>query len=352
VCRAPSHRGAQGDRTRRSRSVTTPTCKPSPTGSWKSSPTVGFRCGSRGWCYILEEEAGLTKADFDDEQKAMVECRKRCLIPINFFVEDEGRAADGLEDLDIDSPRHFCDSYARVARDCWKEYTPISFWDYQSVYIEIFVEKIDLKTLFLPVCQEFKVAISNIQGGIDLNQRALAMLRFKKWEAKGKRIILLYCGDFDPPGVLISTCLMRNFAELEHATMRDEDGDVTPIDWSPRNMVIDRFGLNKDFIMANRLSWTHNLITSSGKDLADRNHPNHDDAYVQDWLRDVGVRKCEANALVTRPDAGRDLCRRAILKYLDKKGVREYERELERRRQEVRGLMPEFLRDAAGTGKD
>jgi hypothetical protein len=30
-------------------------------------PTVGFPCGARGWCYIAEEKAGLTKADFDDE---------------------------------------------------------------------------------------------------------------------------------------------------------------------------------------------------------------------------------------------------------------------------------------------
>jgi hypothetical protein len=282
----------------------------------------------------------------------MVECRKRCLLPINFFAEDEGRAADGLEDLDIESPTHFAYYAARDTRKLWRSYTPISFWDFQSVYIETFVEKIDLKSLFLPVCQEYKVAISNIQGGIDLNQRALAMLRFKEWESKGKRIILLYCGDFDPSGVLISTCLMRNFAELEHATMRDEDGNITPIDWSPRNMVIDRFGVNKDFIDANNLSWTPNLITSSGGDLADPDHKLHGAAYVQDWLRDVGVRKCEANALVTRPEAGRQLCRQAILKYLDPKGVREYERELRRRRQEVREMMPEFLRGAADAAED
>ena len=29
------------------------------------SDTIGFKVSSRGWCYILEEKAGLLKGDFD-----------------------------------------------------------------------------------------------------------------------------------------------------------------------------------------------------------------------------------------------------------------------------------------------
>ena len=53
-------------------------------------------------------------------------------------------------------------------------------------------------------------------------------------------------------------------------------------------------------------------MTSSGIDLADPHHRDHKKPYVQDWLRDIGPRKVEANALVTAPDAGRELCFRAI----------------------------------------
>jgi len=42
--------------------------------------------------------------------------------------------------------------------------------------------------------------------------------------------------------------------------------------YSPDALIIDRFGLNSDFIEAQGLSWTNNLITSSGEDLANSKH--------------------------------------------------------------------------------
>lgn len=41
-------------------------------------------------------------------------------------------------------------------------------------------------------------------------------------------------------------------------------------------------------------------------------HPNFKLPYLQDYLRRYGVRKCEANAIVTTPDAARQLVRDAI----------------------------------------
>jgi len=43
------------------------------------------------------------------------------------------------------------------------------------------------------------------------------MRRFKQWEARGKRPVLLYCGDHDPGGLLISDSLRSNIAELAKA---------------------------------------------------------------------------------------------------------------------------------------
>jgi len=42
-----------------------------------------------------------------------------------------------------------------------------------------------------------------------------------------------------------------------------------------------RFGLNKDFIERNRLTWIDNLETSSGKRLDDNKHNDHNKPYVQ-----------------------------------------------------------------------
>jgi hypothetical protein len=57
---------------------------------------------------------------------------------------------------------------------------------------------------------------------------------------------------------------------------------------------------------------------------------------LQSYLKKYGVRKLEANALVVRPDAGRELCRQAILKYVPARAPQLYQRKLDAVREEVR----------------
>jgi hypothetical protein len=290
--------------------------------------THDFKLGPRGWCYIIEEH-GLTKAQFPIAEQWITFCRKQGLLPIDFTAEDDNRSWGNLEDLDDRDHADHVQGYVDALLECWKEYTPISFWDFQSVFIMLAVEKIDLYNLFLPICREFHVPIANTKGWSDLHLRANAVKLFKKHEKQGRKIVLLYCGDFDPVGVNISRTLKKNFRDIRRA-----------VGWSPDNLKIDRFGLNKDFIDRHRLSWSDNLITSSGDDLADPRHKWHCSELVQTWLRTVGKRKVEANALVARPDAGRQLCRAAILKYLSLQGIKRYEAELTKRRKECRAAIP------------
>ena len=207
-------------------------------------------------------------------------------------------------------------------------WTPISFWEDQPVYVECLVEKIDLKSLFGPVCASFHIPITNAGGWTDLNSRAAMMRRFKDWEAKGRQCVLLYCGDFDPGGLQISGQLRSNLSELSGA-----------VGWSPERLIIDRFGLNKDFIEEQGLTWIDNLRTAKKKppnDLADPKHPDHRKDYVQTYLRQFGPRKCEANALVTRQAAARQLCLDAITRYLPADAPKAYEAKLAPRREELR----------------
>ena len=71
------------------------------------------------------------------------------------------------------------------------------------------VEKIDLKSLFAPLCAEYAIPITNAAGWNDINSRVQIMERFKYWESRGKRCVLLYCGDFDPAGLQISKSINR-----------------------------------------------------------------------------------------------------------------------------------------------
>lgn len=267
--------------------------------------TLEFRVSSRGWCYLLEEY-GLDKGDFDTAQALINDCRKSGELPLDIAAEDSAREFIGVEHIDTNSPEdaaaHVVDYVHRASR----YYRPVSFWNYQSCYVQMMVEKVDLKSLFKPVCSEFAVPLANARGSSDINSRAEMMRRFAEQEAEGRQCVLLYCGDHDPAGLRISDFLRKNLADLSRA-----------VGWSPDRLIVDRFGLNADFIHAHRLTWIENLSTGSGGRLDDPRHPDHQKAYVQDYLAEYGARKVEANALVTRPEAGRRLCRDAILKYVD-----------------------------------
>jgi hypothetical protein len=305
--------------------------------------TLDIKVSSRGWAYVMEEY-GLNKGDFDDCQKLITECRKNGLLPYDFCTEDERREAEGFEPLGYEDPDDEVEQAIDKLLHRHEQYRPFSFWDGVDTYVEMAVEKVDLKSLFGPICAERHVLISNKAGWSDINSRAAMMLRFKEMQEQGKRCVLLYCGDFDPGGLRISDFILKNFEDLSEA-----------VGWSPDKLVIDRFGLNFDFIEAQKLTWIDNLETGSGGRLDDPGHRDHDKAYVRDYLekyckKDASGkwrgRKVEANALVVRPEAARQLCREALAKYIDQDALDDYEAELEQRREQLRRKIAERLADA------
>jgi hypothetical protein len=70
--------------------------------------------------------------------------------------------------------------------------------------------------------------------------------------------------------------------------------------------------------------------------LDDPKHPDHAKPYVQDYLSRFGARKVEANALVVRPTAGRELCKQAILRYVPEDAPDLYEQKLSPWRDQLR----------------
>ncbi len=297
--------------------------------------TLEFKVSSRGWCYLLEEY-GLTKGDFDAAQKLINDCRKDGALPIDFVLVDQSRAFDNQEAIWGHSAESAARNIVDEIEDAHLSYTPHSFWDDKDVYIQAVVEKVDLKGIFRPVFNRFCIPFANAKGWGDLNIRADMMRRFEEWEDEGKECVLLYCGDHDPGGLQISGFLRSNMEELAGA-----------VGWSPDDLIIDRFGLNHDFIKEQNLTWIDNLETSNGKDLGNPKHPDHHKSYVQDYIEQFGIRKVEANALVTRIEAGRELCRQAILEYLSGDDPDTYERQVQTWRQRVRTMVVEYLGDGS-----
>ena len=160
--------------------------------------TMDFAVGSRGWCYILEQH-GLTKGDFDAAQALITDCRKTGELPLDICAEDDARETIGLQALDHPDVETEADEWVDYLNNhAHATYTPFSFWDDQDGYIEIAVEKRDLRNLFEPVCAEFFVPIANFKGWSDLNARAAMMQRFAGHELDGKQCVLLLCGDQIP----------------------------------------------------------------------------------------------------------------------------------------------------------
>jgi hypothetical protein len=295
---------------------------------------MDFAVGVRGWCYILEGRGHITKGEFDACENFITDCRKTGDLPLDICAEDDSRQTIGLQgETDARDPRDHAQGWIDYLReDMADNYRPFNFWDDQKIYIEVAVEKLDLRNLFESVCAEFYVPIKSLKGWSDINARAELMRRFAVHEAAGRQCVLLLCNDFDPGGLFISDTMAKNLADLSAA-----------VGWLPDNLIIERFGLNFDFIEANNLTWIDNLETSSGQRLDDQRHPDHFKPYVQSYLAAFGARKCEANALVVAPDIGRQLCRDAILRYVDAAAPRRYQRRLESARRDLRRIIGELL---------
>jgi hypothetical protein len=205
---------------------------------------IDFEVTSRGWCYLLEEH-GLGKGDFEDAEILIGRCRKSGELPLDICAEDVTRETIGIEELDhSDIPAQVANWVDHLHNHAHESYTPISFWADQPVYVEVAVEKLDLRNLFQGVCAEFCVPITNSKGWGDINTRAAMMRRFKAHERAGRRCVLLLCYDHDPGGLLISDFMRKNLESVSRA-----------VGWSPSNLVITPFGLNADFINANDLTW-------------------------------------------------------------------------------------------------
>ncbi len=289
--------------------------------------TLDFPVSSRGWCYLIEEY-GLKKGDFDKAQTLINDWRRSGLLPLNICAKDITRTAEGIEDIDDDIETHASKWVDYLRNTVSTEYKPYYFTDYQNYYLELLVEKIDLIGIFRPICEKYHIPLANSKGWDDLNSRDSLMRRFKRWEDAGIRGVLLYCGDHDPGGFHISDTIRKNLSDLSGS-----------VDWIPDNLIIDRFGLNFDFIQENNLTWIDNLETGSSLHLDDPNHKDFNKVYVQNYIKEFGSRKVEANALVTRVEEGRRLLEDAVLKYINLNGVDNYNKTTE----EARKLLQEKI---------
>lgn len=274
------------------------------------SRQIGFKVSARGWCYQLESERLINKDQFNIVESWINKCRKNGHLPVDFTAEEEGRKFQGVEKPHTNSPIQEAKEWIEAAMESERYYTP-NWWDGEEYYIQMLVEKVDLKTLFGSVCKKYHIPIATSKGWSSVMQRAEYARRFKEAEDNGLQPVLLYCGDHDPDGLRISDFIKKNLSDVKDIVWSDgTDG------YDPDGLEVIRFGLNSRFIEQHNITWINNLITGSGANLASPNHKNHKMPYVQDYISTHGARKCEANALVPMPRIARKLVETAIVDLL------------------------------------
>lgn len=303
--------------------------------------TLDFKMSARGWGYYLEGEGEITKSQIDYAEKKINDLRKQGDLPLDFTAQDKARTFEcgggtrGYSSVD-DCTKSALDSLLTP-----EQYYDVPFWDTQDCYIQVLVEKVDLVELFRPVCEDYHIPIATAKGWSSLLQRGKLAANFHKRDRAGNSPVLLYCGDFDPPGARISDTLRSNLADLQDAKI-PISGTRTIQGWTPHNVEINRIGLNRDYIDEHGLRWVENLETGSGKNLANPRHADHDKAYVQQWLNEVGERKVEANALLKNPEDARDWFRECVEEYLGSDPKTEYRKQRDAGVKEIKTRLSEL----------
>jgi hypothetical protein len=264
----------------------------------------------------MEQRGYINKGQFSRVGDCINDLRRQGLLPVDFTREDGERMFEGVNSPDSYNIKKLVQRNFEDVLEGGRFYEA-DYWKDEEYYIQCIVEKVDVKDLFEEACREYHIPIANARGWSSINQRAEYARRFKEAEDDGKQCVLLYCGDHDPDGLRISDTLRANLEQIKDITWSDGTRG-----YDPANLIIDRFGLEYDFIIDNGFTWIDNLITGGVKnskslDLRDETHPNHSLPYVQSYLQKVGPRKCEANVLVVSPDAADGLIRDAIAKYID-----------------------------------
>lgn len=264
-----------------------------------SQRTSNIKYSSRGWCYLLEGLGKIHKGEFTACQKAINDCRKLGFLPINFVAEDQdqtrhfkgihvaSKPSVQLTDLKKDIEKMLDNLPSRTT----------DYWEGEEYYLMMCVEKGDLINLFKPVCDEYHVPIVSSKGWPPILLRGHIASLSRKAEAHSLTPVLLLFYDHDKAGLKISRTFRKNLRDCERGT-----------GWTPDNLLIERFGLNKKDIEKYNLMWIENVRTSSGRTLSDW------DPYV----REYGRKKCESNALFKNDEtlrAGQEICRKAIERY-------------------------------------
>jgi len=127
-------------------------------------------------------------------------------------IEDRARTTLG-GDFGHQSPDEFIESQIESFKDCWRYYTR-PLWENQSCYVEVWVEKDALATLFSRVADEYRVLTFPSRGYSSLTKFMESLEdRFVRCWKRGQPVRILHFSDHDPSGIDMFHDITRRLEE-------------------------------------------------------------------------------------------------------------------------------------------
>ena len=297
--------------------------------------TIPYTPGPRGWAYLLEGPTTWGKGDFDLVEGRITDARKAGQLPLDIVAVDETRVASGLVTLDDEGFAATVESQMRWAAEI---YRPVSIEEFTGVHIELWVEKLGLRSLYENPAEEYTIPITVGRGRPDVFSRVALLKRC----AADKRNVVLMVGDHDVAGLNMTVGLEKNL----HDTFKASGLSAWPA------IEFQRIGLNFDQIERMGLTWVDNLQTGGFdedkrvRDLSDPKHTQHKNRDVQDYLARYGARKCEADALAKDYKGAWGLLHDAVAELVDPLEVTRWRDRLAEEREDAMVTVEKMLEAA------
>ncbi|RLI41371.1 hypothetical protein DRO59_07115 [Candidatus Bathyarchaeota archaeon] len=164
-----------------------------------------------------------TRSNYKNFDKVLTRARERGHVDWR-RIEDRARTTLG-GDFGYENPDEYLKSQINSLKNSWKFYTK-RMWDNQSYYVELWVEKDALATLFSNTARGFRVLTFPSRGYSSFTKIMDALTekdRFPRYIKMGKPIIILHFSDHDPSGLNMSEDIYKRLYQKKylHRAMRD-----------------------------------------------------------------------------------------------------------------------------------
>jgi len=167
-----------------------------------------------------------TRSSYNSLDKCLVRARLRGDIPFNVFEDRSRKFLAG--DCNYEKPEDYMARRIETLKDsAW--YYEVPYWLFQPEYIEVWLEKDALSSLFNQVCDRLCVVLAPCRGYPSLTFLYEAAQRLRSVD---KPITILYFGDLDPRGKDIQRYLtetLQNFdveAHVERVALTRQQVEV------------------------------------------------------------------------------------------------------------------------------